>query len=438
MKMQLNRRAGCPSFSLCAPLSVALLLLASLEARGDTPYTGTGWVTGFPVLPIVCTNGAGHVLIRANVQTLRVECTDTRLTSRRTVFTDGYYQADGSAVVYGTGYAEVGAWAGTDFTPNGGIWEINWRGAIQTDYSFQLSLAGYGSGGTIDGWRMEETLTRGPGAGPIDPTVPSQHTGTLRPPPVSATLFADDFDGGIQDWSIVKLAGTVTLNGTNGQFVTRADWTGEPGDMTKNTFFAFAPSGTWSPTDGQTLQCQVDLVSISQTATNEAMVWAGTGSDFYAFSVTPRTVYLEKWTASQGLTVFWLDNTVQLPGANVVLCLALTRDQANLILTTRVLDKNNQNAILFERSFVDTPQVDPSLSTAQFSALTDITTIGLVPTRDRPSFPAKKKGSASSSSPRGTNPQSRPFSTTSPCASMMCRRSALPERCSSRGPLLPE
>jgi hypothetical protein len=42
------------------------------------------------------------------------------------------------------------------------------------------------------------------------------------------------------------------------------------------------------------------------------------------------------------------------------------------------LDKANQNAILFERSFVDTAGVDASLTTAEFTALSGITTYHLV------------------------------------------------------------
>jgi hypothetical protein len=122
------------------------------------------------------------------------------------------------------------------------------------------------------------------------------------------------------------------------------------------------------------------------------MVWVGTGSDFYAFSGSQRAVYLEKWTANHGLTVFWLDDTVQLPSANVVLYLALTRDKGNVIITTRVLDKNNQ--LLFERGFVDTPQLDAALSTAQFRALTGITTISLGPDSGPPILSGKEKGVA--------------------------------------------
>jgi hypothetical protein len=91
---------------------------------------------------------------------------------QRTVRSDGYLQADGSTVIYGTAYHEVGTWAGTNFTPTGGLWELSFRGVIQTNYSLQNSETGYGVGGAIDGLRREETATRRNASDPHDPTVP--------------------------------------------------------------------------------------------------------------------------------------------------------------------------------------------------------------------------------------------------------------------------
>ena len=53
---------------------------------------------------------------------------------------------------------------------------------------------------------------------------------------------------------------------------------------------------------------------------------------------------------------------------NVVLALAVTRVNPNVILTARVLDKENSNAVLYERSVVDTPNVDRTLTQAEMEA----------------------------------------------------------------------
>jgi len=65
---------------------------------------------------------------------------------------------------------------------------MNWRGAMQTNYSMQLSIAGYGVGGAIDGLQIEETMTRAAASGPIDPKVPYLYTGTIKPAPLNSIL----------------------------------------------------------------------------------------------------------------------------------------------------------------------------------------------------------------------------------------------------------
>ncbi len=59
-------------------------------------------------------------------------------------------------------------------------------------------------------------------------------------------------------------------------------------------------------------------------------------------------------------------------GTNLVLALALTRVQTNLVITARVVGNHGQGDVLFQRSVVDTPLADPSLTWAQFEAVTGI------------------------------------------------------------------
>lgn len=348
-------------------------------ASAQTPFTATGWVNGVPAPGIWATNALGQVTCRGIVQTARVQSPDVRVAGQVFVICDAAANADGTANMQGSTYLQVGTWdaAGTVFTPSGGVWALNWRGVMQTDYSFQLSQAGYGIGGGIDGLRLEETVTRGPAANPFDPTVPWLYAGAIKPTPVSTTKFADSFDAGVSGWTSFHDLGVASLDWSNQQLRMRADWTGAGGSLPYNTFWAFAPGGTWTPANGQTVECQADLVSISQNSTNVAWVDLGDGVNFYVFAKSQNWVFMGRGVGHNG-TVFWLDNTVPLPAENVTLSLALTRDGANMIVTTRVLDKANQNAVVFERSFVDTPAVDSSLTTAQFAALTGTTTFGLV------------------------------------------------------------
>jgi len=80
----------------------------------------------------------------------------------------------------------------TFFTPTGGMWEGTWAGVMQTNCDLELSIAGYGSGASIDGWRLAETLIRTNASAPIDSNVPYFFTGTIKSPPVG--LGVDIYD----------------------------------------------------------------------------------------------------------------------------------------------------------------------------------------------------------------------------------------------------
>jgi len=376
-----------------APFTAAALLLP-VGGSAQTSFTATGWVNAVLAPGIWATNALGQIICRGIVQTARVQSPDARLAGQVFVICDAAANADGTANMQGPAYLQVGTWnpSGTNFTPSGGVWVLNWSGPMQTNWSYQLSSAGYGVGGGIDGLRLETTLTRGPAANPIDPTVPWLYAGTIKPAPVSTNLFADDFNTGVNGWTTYNELGVANLYPTNHQLLMRADWANTGGTVQQHTFWAFAPVGTWTPANGQTVECQADLVSISQNSTNAALVWLGDGVNYYFFAESPRWVFLGRNVVGGSVTVFWLDNTVQLPAENVTLSLALTRDGPNMIVTTRVLDKANQNSLAFERSFVDTPGVDASLTTAEFAALTGMTSSALVPDPGPPVLAGTQRG----------------------------------------------
>jgi len=379
-----------------APVAVCALLLPTAASAQTTSFTATGYVNAVLSPGIVCINGLGQVLVRGAVHTARVQGTDARVTGQAFISGDGNYNADGTSYWQGPAYLQVGTWdvAGTNFTPTGGLWEGTWAGVMQTNYDLQLSIAGYGSGGSIDGWRLAETVIRTNASTPTDTNAPYFYTGTIKPPPISTNLIYDNFDTNVVGWSLsyncgnIKMYGT-NLHGTNQQLYTWANWANCPVHWLQNFFFAGAQaSRPWNLADGQTLECQADLIRISENTTNTAGIYVDGSSGIYAFHVSQAGVGMDKWTSSMisDLTFFWWDNTVHVARTNVVLYMALTRDQGSLIITTRVLDKANPGTVLFERSFVDTPGVDASLTTSQFWALTGMTNMTLVRDSGAPVF----------------------------------------------------
>ena len=376
MKRLLHRLAGRRTFGLRAPLTV-ILLLAAGAARAQTPYTGTGWITSVPVPGIWCTNAQGQVGMRGNAHLVRVQCSDLRVTGRRTVFVNGGAQADGSSLLYGASYQEVGTWdsAGTNFTATGGMWETSYRGTMGADGSLQLRIVGYGWGGTIDGLSVDETLTRGPG-GILDPAIPYIYAGTIKPPPLSTNLVLDDFTGPVtsgncyKDWLCFG-PNTHTYTRTNGQLVVTGHW---PGVITRNVTDTYTFGGTyaWTVADGQTLEARVDLVNLGASATAARLLLAtASQSGFYSFSKGHDFVALTKWSASlpNGPVIMFFYEKAQVPDTNVVLSLALTKAKTNVWLTARVWDKANPDTVLYERSVVDTPGIDPALTAAELQTL---------------------------------------------------------------------
>ena len=350
------------------PLVACALMLPMAVSAQTQAYTSTGWVIGELVPGIVCTNSLGQVLFRAEVHRVRVLSSDARVTGNRLIIVHGAYNADGSANIQGNCYEEVGTWdaAGTNLKATGGMWELSYQGIMGADNSLLLNLVGYGSGGAIEGMRLEETLTRAPSASSQDTTVPFLYTGTLKPAPVNIRTVVDNFnDGRSAGWTGYT---NTTLIETNQQFtviakmpwVTREHW---------DTWAFPYKYQNWSVANGQNLECRVDLVGMSENATNAAgiVLWSDSDSKSYILFKGRDFVQVGKWVGP-GVAVF-LHEKVVIKNTNVVLSLSLTRVNPNMVVTARVLDKDNQEAVLYERSVVDTPKVDRTVTSAEILAL---------------------------------------------------------------------
>jgi hypothetical protein len=98
-------------------------------------------------------------------------------------------------------------------------------------------------------------------------------------------------------------------------------------------------------------------------------LWNGTSGAGYALYKGHDFIHLCKPSLSvAGIHGQFFHERVLIKNTNVVLALAVTRVNPNVILTARVLDKENNNAVLYERSVVDTPSVDRTLTQAEMEA----------------------------------------------------------------------
>ncbi|MHC1764358.1 MAG: hypothetical protein AB9869_08630 [Verrucomicrobiia bacterium] len=378
MKTFLNGIAGRRASRAGASATFTALLLAVLPATGQTstPFTATGSLTAVPVPGFLCTNALGQVYLKGNVHVVRVQADDPRLTGRLQAEPEVAFQADGTRIFSGPAYNEVGIWdaAGTNFTRIGGAWNMKYRGVTQADGSIQYNMAGYGVGGTIDGLRVELTATRAAGA-TFDPAIPYQGTGTITPAPVTTTAVIDNFDDASPPgWNQGAGQGTIDLIQATGQLTIRGEWPGIPTVTQGDTTAWASPQQAWAVKQGQSLEAQVDLVSLSGAAPGAALTlyhlpgfgyWMVKGRDY---------VGVGKHSGGGEFACLSADRLAT-QNTNEVLVLALTPAGSNVILTARVLDKGNGGAVLYERSTVDTPASDPTLNSAEIAALIGITVL---------------------------------------------------------------
>jgi len=210
----------------------------------------------------------------------------------------------------------------------------------------------------------------------MDPSIPYGYTGTIKPAPLSTSLVIDDFTGPAASGScypgwICYGPDTHTYARTDGQLVVSGHW---PGVITRNVpdTYTFGGEYTWTVADGQTLEARVDLVNLGANATAARMVLAtASASGFYSAFKGHDFVALGKWSDNLpwGPVIMFFYEKAQVPDANVTLSMALTKSKANVIITTRLLDKAHPDVVLYERSFEDTPNPDPALTSAELQSL---------------------------------------------------------------------
>jgi hypothetical protein len=130
-------------------------------------------------------------------------------------------------------------------------------------------------------------------------------------------------------------------------------------------------------TAGHTLEARVDVVRASDASVNSVIALYHEGGRCYLLERGPDHIALGKqnWSGLSFLTAA--------PAAarktNEVLVLALTPSGNNVIVTGRVLDRDNSEALICETSVLDTPGSDSSLTAAQVAGITGMDLLGVVP-----------------------------------------------------------
>jgi hypothetical protein len=177
-------------------------------------------------------------------------------------------------------------------------------------------------------------------------------------------LFKDDFSG-------PKLSGwqpsmSIAISQSNQQLVATGTLSGpmSTNDPAASSGDGFHPIPTSGPlADDQTLEGRVDLVRANQDGVwAEIHFWGEPAAASYVFYKSANAVGLLKvWNWAASWAWFYYADGRVLKNENVTLVLAFTRRGTNVEIRTRVLDKDNGDALLFERTVTDTPQADAVL-----------------------------------------------------------------------------
>jgi hypothetical protein len=193
----------------------------------------------------------------------------------------------------------------------------------------------------------------------------------VRPGLATNSVVIDNFDNNLlTGWTTNGHKGLAQLIETNQQFNVHGYWPGVHTVDLSDTAALAMLNRNWSVLNGQTVELRVDLVGMNEHATAAGMdLWNGTSGAGYAFYKGPDFIHLCKPSLSvPGIHGQFFHERFLVKHTNVVMALAITRVNPNVILTARVLDKENNNAVLYERSVVDTPGVDRTLTQAEMEA----------------------------------------------------------------------
>ena len=119
-------------------------------------------------------------------------------------------------------------------------------------------------------------------------------------------------------------------------------------------------SETFTLQDGRTVEFRVDLVSGNGKDSFAVLAFIPTTSSAgslagYGFAKSTTDILITK-----GIGKYFYNENPATPvkNENVTMVLSLTGQGASVIITTRVLDKDNNNAVIFEKTVVDTAAAD--------------------------------------------------------------------------------
>lgn len=132
---------------------------------------------------------------------------------------------------------------------------------------------------------------------------------------------------------------------------------------TKQPFFVAATYGsqTFTIEDGVTLEFQIDLIGANQAEAYAAVGFIPTGTSVSQLSGYSAVKDSGDVILAKGLNKFFYDITdgewTETP-ENITLSISMTGEGESVVMRVKVLDIENNNAVLFDQTSIDTPDAD--------------------------------------------------------------------------------
>lgn len=164
----------------------------------------------------------------------------------------------------------------------------------------------------------------------------------------------DNFDDNTKtDWRDFKFNNIGNITEEGGQFAFRLPGVGQP-------IFAASTktSRTFEVKDGEKIELSIDMVSGNSKDAFAILSWIPTSQNVASLSGYSIAKSSTDILITKGVGKYFFNEHRELKNENVTLVLSLTGAGNSVILNGRVLDKDANNAVLFDYTFIDTPAAD--------------------------------------------------------------------------------
>lgn len=175
------------------------------------------------------------------------------------------------------------------------------------------------------------------------------------------SAVVSNFDDGVPDWDEAVLRG-VSSSESGGQLVASGNIPARNNCVTVNL-----SSLRWYESvalrEDEVFVLQVDLLELGPNDVQALLTYVTPGVGGYSLVKDEDEIWLTKfqWVDCGANAPFFYEKVATRNG-RVRLALELKKAGANLEITSKVLDLDDPHAVLFEKTVIDTPGVDPTVS----------------------------------------------------------------------------